>query len=109
MQFGAFFNCAPYPPLNLLGGPWILRIVETLVCLSSCGELASQGRVDEVFASLTLSQVCGGSIFVGGLRVHSQPATPTINPLFSHTPHGGPAGEDFHLGFDVDFATKPIT
>lgn len=61
-----------------------------VVCLS-CGGLAAQGRVDEVFTSPTLSQVYGWPISVNGLQVHPQRATPTINPLFSHNL------EDFHV------------
>ncbi|WP_298695286.1 ABC transporter ATP-binding protein, partial [uncultured Corynebacterium sp.] len=61
-----------------------------VVCLS-CGGLAAQGRVDEVFTGRTLSQVYDWPISVDGLRVHPQRATPAINPLFSHHL------EDFHV------------
>ncbi|MDK8791515.1 heme ABC transporter ATP-binding protein [Corynebacterium sp. MSK039] len=54
-----------------------------IVCVS-CGGLAAQGRVAEVFTDHTLSEVYGWPISVNGLQVQPQRATPTINPLFSH-------------------------
>ena len=61
-----------------------------IVCVS-CGGIAAQGRVAEVFTGATLSEVYGWPISVNELQVQPQRATHTINPLFSHQL------EDFHV------------
>lgn len=61
-----------------------------IVCVS-CGGIAAQGRVAEVFTGPILSEVYGWPISVNGLQVQPQRATPTINSLFSHQL------EDFHV------------